>query len=74
MERPIMDRNIFNTLFKFVDNVIKRFDRKMIRVRVYRKNTHTHTHIQGTIRLFIIHIFIRMRNCIYLFYFIFNVF
>lgn len=44
MERPIMDRNIFNTLFKFVDNVIKRFDRKMIRVRVYRKNTHTHTH------------------------------
>lgn len=72
MKRPIMDRNIFNSLFKFVDNVIKRFDGKMMQVRVYREKKHART--QGTIRLFIIHIFIRMRNCIYLFYFIFNVF
>ena len=37
-----MDRNIFNSLFKFVDNAIKKFDGKMIQVRVYRKkNTHT---------------------------------
>lgn len=44
MERPIMDRNVFNSLFKFVDNVIKRFDGKMIKVRVYKeKKTHTHT-------------------------------
>ena len=72
MERPIMDRNIFNSLFKFVDNAIKKFDGKMIQVRVYRKKTHTHT--EGTIGLFIIHIFIRMRNCIYLYYFTFNIF
>lgn len=37
MERPIMDRNIFNSLFKFADNVIKRYDGKMIQVRIYRK-------------------------------------
>lgn len=72
MERPIMDRNIFNSLFKFADNVIKRYDGKMIQVRVYRKKKNTQT--QGTIRLFIIYIFIRMRNRIRLFYFIVNVF
>lgn len=42
MERPIMDRNIFNSLFKFADNVIKRYDGKMIQVRIYRKKIHKH--------------------------------